>query len=290
VSDEEKRRNILAKIGALSGKDEDFEELIQQVRKTQEQRDAYDLIELLADAEKMEQARIMCSEMLDPYLTFRGYLYIASISKDSRDFNSALAAIEANYEADDYDKRNMISDVAAALTKIKKYKWAHQLADKGKYREEEIGRMAKSAFEARDYSEAFQLALEADKTQIASDIINVFIEKADFTEARSFADKLKGISCADYFRAYAYLGIWGKTDDQEDYKKVLEAATLCCKNDSKQYSSNLMMDLAFQNMDTYLAGRACDEILGANFSIEIVTERVLHNLDIFKKHMKERIK
>jgi len=288
VRDDKEKGRLLALVGVLSGSDEDFEMLIEETRKIRKPREMRDLVELLADAGKTEQARQIAGEMHDQNSMFHAYIYIASKSNDGRDFQSAISAMETDDKADEIDKRSMLSKTIAALSKAKKYEWAYILAKDAKFRDEEMNAIAAQALEAEDYFAAFRFAMEADEAKIASDVISAFIEKGDIDNARALADKLTGICDADYFRAYAYLSIELKTNDEKDYQKAYAAALLSCKNDSKVYSSNLLMDFAITKMDRHLAGIACDKALGGNFK-EVSIEKLAHNLRAFKTALEKKL-
>lgn len=279
---------LLAHIGVLSGKDEDFELLIEQSRNMDDQREIYDLVELLADAGKMTLAREIACELRNSNLIFRAYQYISLKSGDSQDFRSAITAIETNNQADEIDKRSMMSKVMESLAKTRKYRWARSLALGSKYWDVELENIAKIAFDAKDHLEAFNLAMETGNAKIASAAISGTLEEGAIEKAKAMADKLTGIYSADYFRAYAHLDIAEKTNDQEDYCKAYEAAMASCKNDSKVYSSNLMMDLALTYLDKRFAGLAIDEALQEAYR-ETCIEEIVKNLEKFREAMKKRI-
>lgn len=262
--------------------------LIEETKKIGNPKRMYELVEFLADAGKTERAREIAGGMNNQNLAFHAYLYIASKSNDGQDFQLAIAAMETDGEADEIDKRSMLSKTISALCKSRKYQWAYILAKDAKYRDEEMETIAELAMEAQDHCEAFRFAMEADEVKIASYAISGLIKKGEIDKARTLAEKLTGICDADYFRAYAYLEIEFKTHDPEDYKKAYDAALLSCKNDSKVYSSSVMMDFAITNLDKHLVGIACDEALKGNFR-EVSIEKLTHHLKSFKTALEKKI-
>lgn len=281
VFDGEERSQLLAIVGLMSRENEDFDHLLEEATRTEDQNKMYDLVQFLAEAGKIEYARQIAGKIKNPDTIFRAYLYIASRSKDGQDFRSAITAMDTHYKADDIDKRSMTSELIESLAKAKKYQWAYQMTRGTRHRDVEIGRIANMAFEAEDYTEAFRFAIQAQEAKIAFNVVNVFIKKEDMKEARRFADMIAGICNANYYRAYAYLKIALRTDDPEDFKKAFRAAKLSRKNDSKSFSSDILMYIAILYRNKYLAGIACDEALKNHFR-ESTVKQLLVNLQSFK--------
>ena len=191
---------------------------------------------------EFELAREAAKAILNKKKAVEAMLSIAKESRDLEDLRNVERLIRDEVP-EGFDRNGYIEKLICILAGERIYIWAEVLAKNSEYDTSNLGRIAKAAMKNGDLETAVEYALAGQDSDTLFEVLVDVIGK-DLDKAREIAEKMQPIWWGNFYRAWAYVGIYYTSGESRDIEKAASVILDAIKNNEPRSELDRYSELA----------------------------------------------